>query len=64
MWRTGGLTHPLPHLPHRWKGYYAHYARRLSADDLLIKCDDDVVFISNLQRPGAAHSALGPHRVH
>lgn len=35
--------------PHKWKGYYAYYAKNIGADDLLLKCDDDVVFISNLQ---------------
>ena len=34
--------------PHKWKGYYAYYARSLADDDLLVKCDDDVVFIANL----------------
>lgn len=34
--------------PNKWKGYYAHYAALLKADDFLIKCDDDVVFIANL----------------
>jgi hypothetical protein len=34
--------------PNKWKGYYAHYATLLKADDFLIKCDDDVVFIANL----------------
>ena len=32
--------------PNKWKGYYAHYAHSLRDDDLLIKCDDDVVFLS------------------
>lgn len=34
--------------PHKWKGYYAHYASALQDTDWLIKCDDDVVFLSNL----------------
>jgi len=35
--------------PHKWKGYYAYYAKNIGAKDLLLKCDDDIVFISNLQ---------------
>ena len=31
-----------------WREYYAYYAERLSPADLLIKCDDDIVFIANL----------------
>ena len=34
--------------PNKWKGFYAHYATLLQADDLLVKCDDDVVFLANL----------------
>jgi hypothetical protein len=34
--------------PNKWKGYYAHYAALLRSDDLLIKCDDDIVFLANL----------------
>ena len=34
--------------PNKWKGFYKHYAALLKADDLLIKCDDDVLFIANL----------------
>lgn len=34
--------------PNKWKGYYAHYAALLGTADVLIKCDDDVVFIGNL----------------
>ena len=34
--------------PNKWKGYYAHYATLLAANDILIKCDDDVVFVANL----------------
>ena len=34
--------------PNKWKGYYAHYASLLKAGDLLIKCDDDIVFLANL----------------
>ncbi|KAL1499696.1 hypothetical protein AB1Y20_011891 [Prymnesium parvum] len=34
--------------PNKWKGYYAYYATALTAADWLIKCDDDVVFLSNL----------------
>jgi hypothetical protein len=34
--------------PNKWKGYYAHYATLLRAGDLLVKCDDDVVFVANL----------------
>ena len=48
--------------PHKWKGYYAYYASSLSDDDLLIKCDDDVVFISNLHKLlGFARSDGGAH---
>ena len=32
----------LAKFPNKWKGYYAFYAALLSADDLLIKCDDDI----------------------
>jgi len=32
----------------RWTGYYAYYAEHLTADNILIKCDDDVVFIGGL----------------
>lgn len=53
--------------PHKWKGYYAHYASKLAADDLLIKCDDDVVFIANLHKliafaraDGGAHQLYFP----
>ena len=34
--------------PNKWKGYYSHYAALLQTDDLLIKCDDDIVFLANL----------------
>ena len=34
--------------PNKWKGYYAHYAKLLKANDFHVKCDDDVVFIANL----------------
>ena len=34
--------------PNKWKGYYKHYAVLLKADDILIKCDDDVVFMANV----------------
>lgn len=36
--------------PNKWKGYYAYYARpgELAPDDLLVKCDDDIVFIGGL----------------
>ena len=34
--------------PNKWKGYYSHYAALLGADDFLIKCDDDIVFLANL----------------
>ena len=53
--------------PNKWKGYYAHYAHSLRDDDLLIKCDDDVVFIANLHRllafaraDGGAHHLYFP----
>ena len=53
--------------PHKWKGYYAHYARSLRDDDLLVKCDDDVVFIANLhtllafaRADGGAHHLYFP----
>jgi len=31
-----------------WPSYYAHYSKELSDGDVLIKADDDVVFIQNL----------------
>ena len=34
--------------PNKWKGYYKHYAVLLKADDILIKCDDDIVFMANV----------------
>ena len=34
--------------PNKWKGCYAFYAARLATDDVLIKCDDDVVFLANV----------------
>jgi hypothetical protein len=34
--------------PNKWKGYYAHYAAALGPRDLLVKCDDDIVFLANL----------------
>lgn len=34
--------------PNKWKGYYAYYATALRDSDWLIKCDDDIVFLSNL----------------
>tara|TARA_B100000768_G_C11173337_1_gene329685 strand:+ start:116 stop:751 length:636 start_codon:yes stop_codon:yes gene_type:complete len=53
--------------PHKWKGYYAHYAHSLRDDDLLVKCDDDVVFIANLhtllafaRADGGAHHLYFP----
>ena len=53
--------------PNKWKGYYAHYANLLQADDFLIKCDDDVVFIAGLpallnvaRRDNAAHLVYYP----
>ena len=33
----------------RWGSYYAFYAQWLRADDVLIKCDDDVVHLSGLE---------------
>ena len=51
--------------PHKWKGYYAHYARTLAGDDLLIKCDDDVVFIANLHKLIAfARADAGAHHLY
>lgn len=53
--------------PHKWKGYYAYYAHSLRDDDLLVKCDDDVVFIANLhtllafaRADGGAHHLYFP----
>ena len=53
--------------PNKWKGYYAHYAAALGPDDFLVKCDDDVVFISNLhalltlaRQDGGAHLMYYP----
>ena len=34
--------------PNKWKGYYAYYAALVRPGDLLVKCDDDIVFIANL----------------
>ena len=34
--------------PNKWKGYYAYYAAALKEADWLIKCDDDIVFLSNI----------------
>ena len=31
-----------------WSKYYAYYVNQLAPNDLLIKCDDDIVFIANL----------------
>lgn len=35
--------------PGNWGTYYAFYAQWLRADDVLIKCDDDVVHLSGLE---------------
>lgn len=41
------LFEPQNDEPHQWTDYYMHYGktRELSDNDILIKCDDDIVFI-------------------
>jgi hypothetical protein len=50
--------------PNKWKGFYAHYADAVGEDDLLIKCDDDVVFIANLHVLLGYARADGKHQVY
>ena len=52
--------------PNKWKGYYAHYASLMRPGDLLVKCDDDIVFISNLHvlLDVARRDAEGAHHLY
>lgn len=39
---------------HHWWHYYSHYAKALTDDDLIIKCDDDVVYLEKDVAPWRA----------